>query len=180
MSTERSLRIASRTVKQVALVEDLRLGGVQVLGVIVAKGTRPEADDPTAPVGDRKGDPASKTFPPSRRKKTRRTENLPVEPQLRRCLDNTRDTTGRSVPQTKFFDSRKRNSAAFQVVSGVFGFGRSGLQEVFVIVDGRCGERFVDVAAAKVSFSGGFGISSTLEVQLDAGALGQVGDGVNE
>src|SRR5215211_3374144 len=59
-----SLQDLGEAVEQVALVEDLRLGGVQVLGMIVTEGTGPEADDPAAPVGDREGDPASKTLPP--------------------------------------------------------------------------------------------------------------------
>jgi hypothetical protein len=49
-----------------------------------------------------------------------------------------------------------------------------------MVVDGCSGERFMDVAAAEVAFSCGFWISSTLELDLYAGALGQVGDGIHE
>src|SRR5215217_2974242 len=49
-----------------------------------------------------------------------------------------------------------------------------------MVVDGRSGERFVDVAAADVAISCGFGISPALELDLYAGALGQIGDGVDE
>src|SRR5215218_1561511 len=175
-----SLQDLGEAVEQVALVEDLRLGGVQVLGMIVTEGTGSEADDPAAPVGDREGDPASKTLPTPHRKKPRSFENLPLEPQLRRCLDKTRDTTGRSITQTEFFYSRNCDAAALQVVAGVLGSGGLGLQEVLVIVDGSRGQGPMDGTTTEGALLCGLGVAGAFELEFDAGSLGQVRNGVHE
>jgi hypothetical protein len=62
----------------------------------------------------------------------------------------------------------------------VFDLGGLGLQEVLMIVDGRCGECPVYGATAEVALPCGFGIASALEFEIDAGAFGQVGNGVHE
>jgi hypothetical protein len=49
-----------------------------------------------------------------------------------------------------------------------------------MIVDGRCGECSVNSAAAEVSLLRGVWVTSALELEIDAGALGQVGDGIHE
>jgi hypothetical protein len=49
-----------------------------------------------------------------------------------------------------------------------------------VVVDGCGGECFVDIAAAEVTFPCGVKVSAAFELEFDAGALGQVGDGVQE
>jgi hypothetical protein len=54
-------------VEQIPLVENVRLRGVEVLGLGVTQRPRPEAHDPPAPVGDREGDPPSKTLSSPRR-----------------------------------------------------------------------------------------------------------------
>ena len=49
-----------------------------------------------------------------------------------------------------------------------------------MVVDGCGGECFVDIAAAKVTSPGDIQVSAAFELEFDAGALGQVGDGVQE
>src|SRR5215216_5846648 len=54
-------------VEEVPLVEYLRLGRVEVLGLGIAERPGPKTHDPAAPIRYRESDPASETLPTSRR-----------------------------------------------------------------------------------------------------------------
>src|SRR5215217_2998952 len=54
------LRNLREAVEQITLVEDLRFGGVEVLGLDVSQRPRTEANDPTPPVRYRERDPTGK------------------------------------------------------------------------------------------------------------------------
>jgi hypothetical protein len=62
----------------------------------------------------------------------------------------------------------------------VLGFGGSGFQEVFVVVDGRHGQGLVDGTATEGAFSCDLGIRAALELEFHAGALSEIGDGIHE
>ena len=51
-----------------------------------------------------------------------------------------------------------------------------GPEEVLVIVDGGGGEGLVDSTSTEVTFPGGAWVSRALELQVYAGAVGEVGD----
>src|SRR5215203_5535736 len=85
-------------------------------------------------------------------------------------------TPWRSMPQTKFFYSRTLDVAVFQVVTGLPCFWCFGPEEVFMIVDGGGGEGLVDRTPTEGALPCCIGVSPTLELQLHAGAVGEVGD----
>src|ERR671917_91084 len=70
--------------------------------------------------------------------------------------------------------------AAFEVLTGLLRFGARGLQQVFMVVDGGGGEGLIDRASSIGAFLRGLRVSPTLELQLDAGAFGEVGDGLGK
>src|SRR5919107_304278 len=124
-----------KAVEQVTLVEDLRLGRVEVLGLGITKRPCPKTDDPSPPVRDGEGDPTSKTLPTSRRQQPGRIEDAPVEIQPPSRSYKPRNSPRWRVPQTEFYYSRMLYVAVFQVAAGPYGFLGFGLVEVLVVVE---------------------------------------------
>src|SRR5215210_4035645 len=167
-------------VEQVPFVEDLRLRRVEVLGLGVAQRPCSEAHDPTPTVRDGEGDPTRETLPTPWRKEPGCIENVPVEIQPPSHRYKPRYTPWRSIPQTKFFYSRTLYVAVFQVAAGLICFWGFGLEQVLVIVDGGGGESFVDRTSTESAFPCCAWVSPALELQLYAGAVGEVGDRFGE
>jgi hypothetical protein len=168
------------SVEQIPLVEDLRLGRVEVLGLGVTERPGPEADYPSPPVRDGEGDPTRKTLPTPRRKKPGRIENTPVEIQPPSSCHKSGYTARRRIPQTKFSYSRKLYMAVIQVAAGLLSFWGFGSEEVLVIVGGGGGQGPVDRASTEVTFPRGARVSPAFKLQVYAESVGEVGDRFGE
>src|SRR5919107_2136602 len=169
-----------KAVEQVPLVEDIRLRRVQVLGLGVAQGPRPETDDPAAPVGDWEGDPTRETLPTARREQPRRIQGFPVEIEPSCYRKKPRRTSRRGIPQKEFFYSRTLHLAIFEVLSGVLCFGGLGGKEVLVIVNGCGGEGPGSLNPPQGAVPGCVWVSPALELQVNTRALGDVRDRICE
>src|SRR5215211_7998843 len=66
--------------------------------------------------------------------------------------------------------------AVVEIAAGLLRFRGCGFEEVLVVVDGCGGEGLVDRTSTQGPFPRSVGVSPAFELQLHAGAVGEVGD----